>query len=416
MTQHLCRWLLLLSFIIASTYAEGAPTQITNPTIQPQIVHKLDPLLVIVLMVKNETNVICPTLQAFVDAGIQSYLIYDTGSTDNTVPCVQEFFKKHHVQDGIVYQEFTDSATFDFAKSRNRALQLAQERFPKATFMLMPDAEWYFNNVPGLLKFCQDHKQDTSPGYLVNISNGVTDNYQPRLIRCHSQLSFVGARHEYINRVLSEKVPKDSFFKWQPGNVGIEKSHNRWLSDLNIFLKEYEKNPYDPRTIFYIAQTYACLGQWENACIWYEKRVNFPLEYTWYEETFVARYRLAQAYEVLEKWDLALHHYLSAFSFRSHRAEPLVRLAQHYWNTSEFALCYLFAKRATELAFPEGDILFIDKELYDFTRYDLLGRAAWYVGEYAIGEDAVRRALTVHPDIPYLHFNLSLFETRKNAK
>ncbi len=375
-----------------------------------------DPLLVIVLMVKNEMNVICPTLQPYVDAGIQSFLIYDTGSTDDTIACVQEFFKKYNVSNAIIRQEWTDGATFHFAQSRNRALHFAQEAFPNASFMLMPDAEWYFHNVPELLKFCRQHQYDNTPAYLVNITNDFSENYQPRLMRCRSQLHFVGARHEYLNCACYHKIPKDIFFEWRPSAIGNEKSRARWLTDLTVLLEEYSSNTADPRTMFYIAQTYACLGQWENACVWYERRISVPIEMAWHEETFIARYRLAQAYEACGRWDQAFPHYLAAFSFRSHRAEPLICIAQHYWNTDEFALCYLFAKRAVELSFPDSDLLFIDKELYDFTRHDLLGRAAWYVGEYAIGEAAVQRALIVHPDISYLHFNLALFEARKCQK
>ena len=50
-----------------------------------------DPLIVIVLMVKDEGHiereepVIIETLKPYVDAGIDAYFIFDTGSTDNTI-------------------------------------------------------------------------------------------------------------------------------------------------------------------------------------------------------------------------------------------------------------------------------------------------------------------------------------------
>ena len=37
-----------------------------------------DPLLVVVLMVKNEQDVIVPTLKPFVDGGIDAFYIFDT--------------------------------------------------------------------------------------------------------------------------------------------------------------------------------------------------------------------------------------------------------------------------------------------------------------------------------------------------
>jgi hypothetical protein len=44
-----------------------------------------DPLLVAVLMIKNEEPVMQMTLQPLVDAGITDFFIYDTGSTDQTI-------------------------------------------------------------------------------------------------------------------------------------------------------------------------------------------------------------------------------------------------------------------------------------------------------------------------------------------
>jgi hypothetical protein len=35
----------------------------------------------------------------------------------------------------------------------------------------------------------------------------------------------------------------------------------------------------------------------------------------------------------------------------------------------------------TEEPFPKGDILFIDQEAYQYTRYELMSRCAWYMSE-----------------------------------
>src|SRR5579871_6668212 len=71
-----------------------------------------DPLLVVVLMVKNEETVMRATLQPFIDAGIQSYLIFDTGSTDNTVQVTRDLFDEYEITQGYILQEpFIDFAT-----------------------------------------------------------------------------------------------------------------------------------------------------------------------------------------------------------------------------------------------------------------------------------------------------------------
>ncbi len=384
-----------------------------------------DPLLVVVLMVKNEEHVICETLQPFVgakyfkDANNEEltigYLIFDTGSTDNTIPVVEKFLKKNQVNYVIKQEPFiptTDCPCFDFAKSRNRGLELAEEAFPNAAFMLMPDAEWYIKDVPTLLKFCDEHQNNPCPSYLMRIMNTALDFYTPRLVKCSAKTRFTGGVHEIIDQVSTEKVPPCCYFELRPSAYGQEKSRQRWRRDAEKLFQEYQQDPTNPRTVFYLAQTYACLGNFEKACYWYSKRCEMP---GWEEENFMARYKLALAYEALGKWQEALPNLLQAYNMRPSRIEPLIILAAHYNATHEYQIASLFAKRAVEISYPDNDILFIEKHFYDYVRYDLLSCAAWYAGDYEAGEKATKKALEIKPDNPQLHVNLAAYLLRKQT-
>lgn len=129
------------------------------------------------------------------------------------------------------------------------------------------------------------------------------------------------------------------------------------------------------------------------------------------EEDFMQLYNTAKNYERVNNWQKALYYYLEASSVKPYRAEPLIRLAMHYWDVGKKELCFLFVNRAAQLPYPESD-LFIEKDLYIFTRYDLLGRAAWYVGEYDLGQKAVCKALEARPDLSYLKRNLAFYRDR----
>jgi len=364
-----------------------------------------DPLIIVTLMVKNEAQAMRSTLQPFIDGGIDAFLIFDTGSTDDTIAVTEAIFEEYNISRGMILQE----PFVDFSTSRNRALRWAEELFEEGCFMLMPDAEWHMHNVEALIQFCNEHAYDPCPLYLVRILFGNLDYYVPRLMRCGSNLRFSGVVHESVGHSCKKKVPKDIFFKVQTSRYGIEKSKKRWARDRQLLLDEYERNPSSPRTVFYLAQTYACLGDWENACKWYQIRITMQ---GWDEENYMALYNLAKAYERLKNWEKALFYYLEAAAYRSCRAEPLVRLALHYWNSGTRDLCFLFARRAAELPYPESDVLFVEKDSYLFTRYDLLGRAAWYVGAYELGEEAVKKALKERPDLRYLYKNLAFYEDK----
>ncbi|MBM17482.1 MAG: hypothetical protein CL947_00255 [Epsilonproteobacteria bacterium] len=363
-----------------------------------------DPLLVVTIMVKNEEQVIAETLRPFLEAGVTSYLVFDTGSTDNTVEVTRTLFEQYEVTQGHIKQE----AFVNFAVSRNRAIELTEELFPEAEFIFMIDAEWYTKNVKGLLEFCTQNRTNPILSYLIKMSQG-NDNfvsYQQRLFKAHEGIRFEGAVHECLNTAITCKLPDDIFFVWDPREQGIIKSQQRWLRDKDLLLQEQEKSPRNPRTLFYLAQTYECLGSLEEARYWYAKRCEVQ---AWGEEDYMAHYRLAQMYEYLDNWDKALAYYIKAYSLRPTRVEPLVKLAEHYRSVGDFATGFLFAMRACMLPYPQEDTLFIDKVFYDYVRYDLLGIHAWYVQEYEIGKKAVQKALLVQPDAPHLQQNLQLY-------
>lgn len=366
-----------------------------------------DDLLVAVLMVKNEAHVMERTLQPLVDGGISSFFILDTGSTDMTIAVTRDFFAKNNIVQYHIMQE----PFVNFASSRNRALALTEAAFPHAHFMLMIDAEWLVHGVDTLRAFCVSHTADSDPLYLIRVVNACDTFYHPRLIRTHCQVRFVGGVHEVPNIITTLKLPDDIYIERTVTAVGTEQSRKRWQRDVGILMTEHMQEPLNARTLFYLAQTFDCLDDLENACIWYEKRLTVP---GWPEETFMASYRLAQVLERLAStghgsWDEAHRQYLHAYSLRPARAEPLVRLADHYWSVGDYPLCYLFAHAAVQIPYPHDDLLFINYEFYDYYRYDLLGRAAWYLGKFEEGENAVRQALSARPSFMHLKSNLGFY-------
>ncbi len=364
-------------------------------------------LLVTVIMVKNEAHVMERTLQPLVDGGVTSFFILDTGSTDDTIKVTHDFFAKNMIDSYQIAQE----PFINFAASRNRALELTEHYFPQSKFMLMIDAEWVVHGVDKLLDFCADKMFEHEPLYLIRVANWCDNFYHARLIRTHHQVKFIGAVHEVPDVMATVKLPDDIYIERTVTEVGIEKTRKRWQRDVGILMAEHMQDQSNARTIFYLAQTFDCLDDLDNARLWYAKRLATA---GWAEETFMASYRLAQVLERLADagkatWDDALREYLHAFSLRPTRAEPLVLLAQHYWNTGNYALCYLFADAAVKIPYPQDDYLLINREFYEYYRYDLLGRACWYLGKYQHGAQAVRQALEARPDLAHLQNNLTCY-------
>lgn len=381
--------------------------------------HKYNPLIAVVIMVKDEGPVIKKTLQTYCDAGITSFFVFDTGSTDKTIEKTKEFFAENNITNGHIGQE----PFIDFAQSRNRALELAEEAFPNAGFFIMPDAEWYLHNGQKLIAICERdallNEKSAPHSYLINITNPSLDFYTQRLFRCASHVRFVGAVHESPPVGTPHRIPRDCFFELSVSHYGAEKSQKRWTRDCDLLLNEHKKDPKNMRTMFYLAQTYDVLGEWENALEFYQKRVDAG---GWQEEQYIAMHRVGKVIEKLMKindsytWDMALKYYMDAYSLRPSRAEPLIQIAKHYLKERNHPLAYLFVSRTMNIPYPVNDVLFVDKNLYALDRYDVMSQCAWYNNDFNGGEEAAQKAIKCQPNLPHLRRNLACYIARKSGK
>lgn len=368
------------------------------------------PLLVITLMVKDEEQSILDTLNSFLSSkGKNYFFILDTGSKDNTVKIIQEFLKQKDIV-GFIKEELF----IDFATSRNRTLELAQHYFPNAAFFLMPDAEWHLNCINSLLNFCEKEKNLSTPLYLINAKMNSMEFSTARLLRVANKIKFQGVVHESPEISTSTKCPDSIFFTIKTSNYGKEKSKKRWQRDLLLLTDAFYKNKNDTRTIFYLAQTYECLGLLENAYNFYTIRSQIN---GWDEENFITFFRLGCLCEELKNnnphitWATAMDYYLKAFSIRPQRIEPLIKIAMYYWPNN-IQTCYLFVKHAYDIPYPKNDILFIEKKMYTYDRYEIMSRCAWYAKEYELGREATKIALSIHPEMQHLQKNLILYEDK----
>jgi len=383
---------LYLVIIFHTIVSVADQEQIKNP----------EPLVVGLIMVKNEATVMRETIEPLIKAGIKSYLILDTGSTDDTIAQTLKTFEDYGIEDGyIIEQPFVD-----FATSRNYLIDRAEELFPQAGFFFMIDAEWYVQNPEIILPLCEQFFKLPHKVFVVSVSVGgdeeITAN---RLFKAHEGARFVGAVHEYI-ALNSLNILTPIRIHYRPRTAGMQKSEIRMVRDLEILFAEHKKDPTIVRHVFFIAQTYHCMHKIEDAAAWYKKASEME---GWDEMLFIAKYRLAQCYAALDNWPLALVTYLKAYSMRPTRIEPLMSIAIHYWNIQDRLVAFMFAKQAFAIEYPVLDSCYVNKAMYHEGRYDILARSAWYTGQYDIGMQAIKTALIHNPNSEHFKYLLDLF-------
>ena len=87
----------------------------------------------------------------------------------------------------------------------------------------------------------------------------------------------------------------------------------------------------------------------------------------WLEERYESLYRMAGLLERMGyDWEVCELRYLQAFDFCPQRAEPLYRIAQHWYDEKKYMLAYLYIYHAYQIPFPTNVRLFINPAVYEF--------------------------------------------------
>ncbi len=330
------------------------------------------------MIVKNEAQVLRRAL-ASVRPLIDTWVIVDTGSTDDTKRVIQEC-----LQD--IPGELHERTWVDFAHCRNEALQLAKG---KGDYLLLIDADEELIDVKRPVDLHFDR-------YVVR-AYGETEEIEFQrdlLINNHLDWVWRGKVHEEIDCPEAKSLwllEECSLFCRQDGHRS--KAPDKYLKDAAVLEAVLQINPEDQRARFYLAQSYVSAGHYEKALRVYEERASASESNE--QELYFSLYMIGRLQELLgASPDLFLQSYWKAYHFRPSRAEPLYRLAQYYNGPGKTpSIAYQIVKKALLISYPL-DAVYIEPAVYRSGLFLQLADSCFHTGRYQEAKQVCSRLLS----------------------
>lgn len=347
--------------------------------------------VLLTMIVRNESAIIERCLDAAHAAvALDGVAISDTGSDDATVQKIEAWMQTNKVPGQVGHEVWRD-----FGHNRTQSIVLAKEVCkslgfdPKSTFMLFLDADM-------VLAFSGfDKKRDlaASGTYMLEQRTPSLRHWNTRLARCDAHITCVGVTHEYYDVPPFAGDRRLHTLYIDDRNDGGFKA-DKFERDVRLLEEGLRREPDNVRYMFYLARSLHDLGRYEEAMLWFRKRVNAG---GWDEEVFYASMQIGYCLEKLGFVATAMEAYGVAFNRRPSRAEPLVKMAALERGRSNNAMCCLYAEAALAIPFPKDDVLFVSAPAYTWEpKYELSIGANYMKGErYARGMEACKELCTM---------------------
>jgi len=314
---------------------------------------------------KNESAVVLRLLQS-VYQYIDYYCIVDTGSTDNTVEIVRNFFNEKNIPGKIVCEPFVDfGTTRTFALKQCCAENWDVQNTSIPDFILLLDADMIFEIPREKVNIFKEKLWDADAHYIFQGSDRFYHK-NVRVIRNNIGCTYISPTHEYISTPEGSKYNqfgRDIVFIRDIGDGGCKS--DKFERDVRLLTADLKKNPKNVRSWFYLANSLGDLRQYEKAIEAYKRRIELG---GWWEEIWYSYYKIGIYLKYLGRIDEAIMKWMEAYELNPNRIENIFEIVHHYRNIGKNNLAYAFyiiADSARE-RYSSPDFLFVNKEIYDW--------------------------------------------------
>jgi tetratricopeptide (TPR) repeat protein len=319
------------------------------------------PKLCLNMIVKNESKIITRLFDSLVDI-IDSYCICDTGSTDNTVELIENYFKVRGKPGKVIYEPFKD-----FEHNRTFALR-ACENNPDADYILLMDADMIL--VKGPQFNLEAFKQQLLSADVFHLFQGSERfSYKNvRIVKNNMGIKYWGVTHEVISTpdgTHYSQIERNVLFIDDVGDGGAKA--DKFERDIRLLTQGLVEKPNNDRYTFYLANSYRDSGNREKAIEMYKKRIEIG---GWFDEVWHSYYSIGRCYNWSGQPEMAFYYWMLAYDYFPKRLENIYEIIHHYRNESKHKLAYEFYRIAQEqlrgVDKSKIDYLFLQNDVYDY--------------------------------------------------
>ena len=299
------------------------------------------------MIVRNESKIITRLLSSVLPI-IDTYVICDTGSTDDTPNIIKRFFDAHNIPGKVISEPFKN-----FGYNRTFALKAARN---VATYALLLDADMIFKIEPSF-----DKQLLSKDSYMIIQRGGGLNYHNTRLIRLDIEAKCVGPTHEYYDLPAGHQNEKlDSIWIDDIGDGGSKA--NKFERDIKLLQEGIIEEPNNGRYYFYLANSYFNTGRHGESIPYYKKRIDLG---GWVEEIFYSYLNLGHAYMKIGQDGEAIFAWMNGYNHHTNRSETIYEICKYYREKGKNKLAMMFCKLGMEIPYPVNDTLFIHKDVYD---------------------------------------------------
>jgi len=324
------------------------------------------PKLALNMIVKNESKIITRLFDSLVGI-IDCYCICDTGSTDNTVQLIGEYFAARQIPGRVIVEPFKN-----FEHNRTFSLQACKDTANTggvyADYILLMDADMVLERGPQFDATQFKVSLNKADVFYLFQGNDHFSYKNARIVKNSLAISYWGVTHEVISTpdgTKYDQIERTFAFINDIGDGGAKS--DKFIRDIRLLTEGLVEKPNNDRYTFYLANSYRDNGEREKAIEMYKKRIEIG---GWFDEVWQSYYNIGRCYSWIGEPEKAVAYWMLAYDYFPKRLENIYEIMTYYRNQSKHKLVYEFycmaMRQLEDVDKSKIDYLFLQNDIYDY--------------------------------------------------